>query len=145
MPASIEDIQRLYLRAREHYLYKKYPEEEPIHKIEAFLLQTVVLEGILVNYGLLLLKSRSDLIALLGKRSGRYGYDNAINDLYLLGVISTAEFKKLDTLKNKRNDFIHNLLSRNLETASKDASQYYRASSVLVSRLLQKLKKKLGP
>ncbi|MEK7124793.1 MAG: hypothetical protein AAB864_00090 [Patescibacteria group bacterium] len=143
MPASIEDIHRLYLQARGHYLYKKHPEEKPIQKIEAFLLQTVVLEGILTNYGLLLLKDRPDLKALLGKRNSRYGYDNAINDLYFLGVISTTEFQQLDTLKNKRNEFIHNLLSNDLKTTSKNAGLYYQKSDKLVSQLLEGLNKKL--
>lgn len=141
--ASIEEIKLLYNRAEGHNLYYDKENEETRH-IEAFLLQTALLEGVLVNYGLLLLDSKSELSALKGKRNRWYGYDNAINDLYLLGVITTEEFKRLEQFKGKRNEHIHNLLSKNINAVEKEVHEIYEGYKGLVWDIIVKLERKLG-
>jgi len=140
--ASIEEINSLYNRAEGHNLYKGDYEET--HHLEAYLLQTALLEGVLVNYGLRLLEERDDLSALKGKRKDRYGYDNAINDLYLLGAITTNEFKELEKFKNKRNQNIHNLLQQGIEAMEKEVKKIYEDYRLLVGDMIHKLEKKLS-
>jgi len=96
--ASIEDIKRLYIRAGAHSRTRRLKGKETRH-IEAFLLQTALLEGVLVSYGLKLLEDKTGLSALKGKRSKWYGYDNAINDLYLLGASIQMNSKDLNSSK----------------------------------------------
>lgn len=141
IPANINEIKFLYNRAQGHYLY--LDDNEDTYNIEAFLLLTALLEGVLVNYGLLLLEERDDLNALKGKRKSRYGYDNAINDLYLLKAITTDEFKKLENFKNKRNDYIHNLLRQGIKTTEKGVKKIYEDYRLLVGDMIDKLEKKL--
>ncbi len=137
--ASVNEIKILYNRAEEHNLY--YKENEETRHIEAFLLQIALMEGILVNYGLRLLESRVDLCALKGKRKKWYGYDNAINDLYLLGAVNTEEFKKLEQFKAKRNEYIHNLLSKDIKTIESEVYKVYEDYKNLVLDMISKLEK----
>jgi len=144
--ASIEDIKVLYARAEGHGLYVDQDKEgkwETRH-IEAFLLQATILEGVLVNLGLKLLDSRNDLCALKGKRGKWYGYDNAINDLYLLGAVNTEEFKKLEQFKAKRNEYVHNLLSKDIKTIETEVYKVYEDYKNLVLDMIAKLEKKLS-
>ena len=141
--ASIEDIKRLYIRAGAHSRTRRRKGKETRH-IEAFLLQTALLEGVLVSYGLKLLGSEADLSALSGKRRKWYGYDNAINDLYLLGAINTEEFKKLEQFKAKRNEYIHNLLSEDTEVVESRVLRIYKEYDGLVWDMIQRLEKKVG-
>ena len=141
--ASIEDIKRLYIRAGAHSRTRRRKGKETRH-IEAFLLQTALLEGVLVSYGLKLLDGKANLSALRGKRSKWYGYDNAINDLYLLGAINTEEFKKLEQFKAKRNEYIHNLLSEDTEVVESKVLRIYKEYDSLVWDMIQRLEKKVG-
>lgn len=141
--ASIEDIKRLYIRARAHSHTRRRKGKETRH-IEAFLLQTALLEGVLVSYGLKLLEGKTGLSALKGKRSKWYGYDNAINDLYLLEAINTDEFKKLEQFKAKRNEYIHNLLSEDTEAVEGKVLRIYKEYDELVWDMIQRLEKKVG-
>lgn len=145
--ASIEDIKLLWARAESHNLYVDQDDKGVIwetRRIEAFLLQATILESVLVNLGLRLLDSRKDLSALKSKRCKWYGYDNAINDLYLLGAINTDEFKKLEQFKSKRNNYIHNLLSKDIKTIESEVSNVYDEYKNLVLDMIAKLEKKLS-
>ena len=146
--ASIEDVKRLYIRAGAHSLTEKVNKESGLEQevlyIEVFLLQATLLEGILVNLGLKLLENRKDLIGLKGKRYAWYGYDNAINDLYLLGAVNTEEFKKLEQFKAKRNEYIHNLLSENTDVVEGKVLRIYKEYDGLVWDMIQRLEKKVG-
>lgn len=141
--ASIEDIKRLYIRAGAHSRTRRRKGKETRH-IEAFLLQTALLEGVLVSYGLKLLDDKVDLSTLRGKRGKWYGYDNAINDLYLLGAVNTEEFKKLEQFKAKRNEYIHNLLSENTEVVESKVLRIYKEYDGLVWNMIQRLERKVG-
>lgn len=141
--ASIEDIKRLYIRAGAHSKTRRRKGKETRH-IEAFLLQTALLEGVLVSYGLKLLDDKADLVALKGKRGKWYGYDNAINDLYLLGAVNTDDFKKLEQFKAKRNEYIHNLLSENTDVVEGKVLRIYKEYDSLVWDMIQRLEKKIG-
>lgn len=88
---SVDEIKSLYNRATEHSLYFDEENQES-RNLEAFLMLATLLEGVLTSFGLALLEKRNDLSALRGKRKNRYGIDNAINDLYLLGKINTEKF-----------------------------------------------------
>lgn len=140
---NIDEIRAFYNRAEGHNLYYDEGNEETRH-IEAFLLQTVLMESVLVNYGLKLLDSRSDLYALKSKRGKWYGYDNAINDLYLLGAVDTEKFKKLEQFKAKRNEYIHNLLSKDIKTIETEVYKVYEDYKNLVLDMIIKLEKKLS-
>lgn len=138
-----DDMRRLYIRARAH---SRTEQKEGIERriIEAFLLQTAILEGSLVNLGLKMLEKRPDLSALKGKRGKWYDYDNAINDLYLLGEIDTDEFKKLEQFKSKRNEYVHNLLSESAEIMEGKMLRIYREYNVLVWTMIKKFRRRIG-
>jgi hypothetical protein len=108
---SIDEIKSLYNRATEHSLYFD-GENQDSRNFEAFLMLATLLEGVLTSFGMALLEKRDDLSALRGKRKNRYGIDNAINDIYLLGKISTDEFGKLEKFKDDRNKCIHEIFNK---------------------------------
>lgn len=140
--ANIEDIRRLYMRADSHSRTRRRGGKDVRH-IEAFLLQTALLEGVLVNYGLKLLEDRIDLNALRSKRGSWYGYDNAINDLYLLGAIDTKGFKDLEKFKAERNKYIHNLLSEDTEIVEGKVLRIYKEYKDLVWKMIEQLERKI--
>ena len=96
-----------------------------------------------MNYGFALLERRGGFNALIGKRKNRYGYDNAINDLFLLRSITEKEFKQLEQYKNKRNEYLHGLLLQNTETTANAVGKIYEDHKNLVDKIIKKLKKKL--
>lgn len=73
-----------------------------------------------------------------------YGYDNAINDLYLLDAVNTKEFKKIEQFKAKRNEYIHNLLSKDIKTIETEVYKVYEDYKNLVLDMIAKLEKKLS-
>lgn len=140
--ASIDEIKTLYNRAEGHNLYYDEENEETRH-LEAFLLQAALLEGVLTRLGLEILEQRNDLVTLKGKRKNRYGIDSAINDLYLLGKITTEEFSDLEKFKNKRNEYIHNLLSKNSDDIEMGTKEIYENNKQLLWGLIEKFEKRL--
>ena len=138
--ASIDEIKRLQMEANSFHIRKR---NKSTSKIVSFLLQTALLEGFLVNYGFALLERRGGFNALIGKRKNRYGYDNAINDLFLLRSITEKEFKQLEQYKNKRNEYLHGLLLQNTETTANAVGKIYEDHKNLVDKMIKKLKKKL--
>lgn len=105
----IPEIRIMYDRALTLNIYEG---ELGSLKLEAFLALATLLEGVLTQLGLLLLQRDEDIVALRGKRKNRYGIDSAIDDLYLLKKISTAEFKALERFKADRNRCIHELFRK---------------------------------
>ena len=140
VPANLEEIQKFNNRARGHYLSSNKNGET--RHLEAFLLQATLLEGVLTRLGLELLKKRN-LTALAGKRNKRYGIDNAINDLYLLGEITSQEFNALEKFKTKRNEYIHDFLSKNAANMEYDTKELYDVNRPLVEVSISKLEKVL--
>ncbi|OGZ21974.1 MAG: hypothetical protein A2W55_02695 [Candidatus Nealsonbacteria bacterium RIFCSPHIGHO2_02_38_10] len=140
--ASIDEIKTLYNRAEGHNLYHDEENEETRH-LEAFLLQAALLEGVLTRLGLNILEQKEELSALKSKRKNRYGIDNAINDLYLLGEITTKEFSDLEKFKNKRNEYIHNLLSQDISNIEKGTKEIYEGNKLLLGDLINKFERRL--
>ncbi len=141
--ASVDEIQRLYNRATEHSLYFD-EENQTSRNLEAFLMLATLLEGVLTSLGLVLLEKRNDLSALRGKRKNRYGIDNAINDIYLLGKISTKEFGELEKFKDDRNKCIHEIFNKkNDEEIEKYASDLFGEHKTIFKSMTKKLKKAL--
>jgi len=143
--ASIADVHRIYMRADAHSITERINKEtgleQDVRWIEAFLLQATLLEGVLVNLGLKLLESKKDLAGLKGKRHTKYGFDNAINDLYLMKAIKTEEFNLLEKYKSKRNEYIHNLLSKNTEDIENEVLNIYNQYKDFVWKMIKQLEK----
>ena len=138
---SIEEIRILYNRANEHNLYVDEEGRES-RKLEAFLMLATLLEGVLTSFGLISLEKRGDLSALRGKRKKRYGIDNAINDLYLLGKISTEEFSELERFKDARNKCVHEIFGENEQT-EKHTSNLFKIHTISFENILAKFIKEL--
>lgn len=142
--ASAEDAKLLLARARDHNNYIDRDKKGIVwetRRIEAFLLQATILEGVLVNLGLRLLGRKKHLSGLRGKRCNWYGYDNAINDLYLMGAIKTEEFNLLEQYKAKRNEYIHSLLSQNTEQTENAMFEIYNKYENIVIKMIKKLER----
>lgn len=146
--ASMEDIRRVYMRADLHKRTERINQqtglEQDVLWIESFLLQVTLLEGVLVNLGLRSLENRKDLTKLKNKRYSRYGYDNAINDLYLMGIIDTEEFVLLEKYKAKRNEYVHNLLSKKTEDIEEEVLNIYKEYEDIVWKMIKKLEKTMN-
>ena len=139
---SIDDIWDIYNKAKEHSIYID-EENGSSRNLEAFLLLATLFEAALVSLALTLLEKREDLSALRGKRGKRYGIENAINDLYLLGALTTEEFGLLEQLKDSRNKGVHDLFSMNNEEIEKEMHTLFDAYSELFEVMVEKLEKEL--
>ena len=138
---STAEIGKLYNRAKHYSLYVD-EENNKSRSFEAFLMLATVLEGVLVTFGLVLLEKKEDLSALRGKRSHRYGIDNAINDLYLLGAISTDEFKQLEKFKSDRNTCIHEIfVKKNSDEIEQYTNELFEKHEVIFDIMTKKYEK----
>lgn len=140
---SVDEIKSLYNRATEHSLYFD-EENQDSRNLEAFLMLATLLEGVLTSFGLALLEKRDDLNALRGKRKNRYGIDSAINDIYLLGKISTNEFSELEKFKDDRNKYIHEIFNKkNDEEIEKYTSDLFKTHKTTFESITKKFEKEL--
>ena len=119
---SVDEFRLLYNRAQEHALYHKQEQGES-RNLEAFLMLTLLFEGILTKFGLELLKKRDNLQELYTRRQEWYTIDSAINDMYLLGGVNSKEFKQLRQFQKDRNECVHNILNKR---SSEETEQYTR-------------------
>ena len=139
---SIDDIWDIYNKAKEHSIYID-EESGSSRNLEAFLLLTTLFEAVSISLALTLLEKREDLSALRGKRNKRYIIENAINDLYLLGVLTTEEFGQLEQFKDSRNKSIHELFRMNNEEIEKEMHTLFDTYSDLFETMIEKLEKEL--
>ena len=140
---TVDEIKNLYNRATEHSLYFD-EDNQNSRNLEAFLMLATLLEGVITSFGLTLLEKRDDLNALRGKRKNRYGIDNAINDLYLLGKISTDEFGELEKFKDDRNKCIHEIFNKkNDEEIEKYTSYLFKKHKTTFESMTKKFEREL--
>ena len=138
---STAEIGKLYNRAKHYSLYVD-KEKNKSRSFEAFLMLATLFEGVLVTFGLVLLEKKDDLSALRGKRSHRYGIDNAINDLYLLGAISTDEFKQLEKFKSDRNTCIHEIfVKKNSDEIEQYTNELFEKHEAIFDIMTKKYEK----
>ena len=107
-------------------------------KLEAFLLQATLLEGVLTK----LLKITYQRRQLDYLDQTNINLDGTIKSLNLLKVINQSEFHSLDNFRRNRNKIIHHLLDQNysnLETLSK---RYYEDGSDVLLKMIKKLKRR---
>lgn len=142
--AEIDKIRKLYNRAKEHSLYFN-EEEQSSRNLEAFLMLSILLEGVLTLLGLNLLeKYRDKFGALYKKRKVRYGIDNAINDIYILEKITIDEFNKLEKFKSDRNKCIHGILKKkNSKDIEKYTKKLFSEHEAIFESIIEKLEKEL--
>lgn len=144
----IDTFEDLYNRACESSTSageEKLSEEES-RSLEAFLVLTVLLEGILVLLGLTLLKNRKYLSGLHNKERERYGLNNAINDIYLLQGVSTKEFIKLKEFQKDRNNYIHEKIFylKNEQEFEEHALKLFNQHKPVYELLIEKLERELA-
>ena len=93
-------------------------------------------EGILTKFGLVLLGKRDDLQEIYKRRKERYNIDSAINDIYFLEGINTAEFKQLRRFQKDRNECVHNILNKQsgeeIEQYTGDLFEVHKATFEIV-------------
>lgn len=135
---EIEDIKLLYKRAEGHNLYYDEINEET-RKIEAFLIQSALLEGVLCEIAFRTMGTKFPCV--YGKRNGRYGLNSAIDDLYLLKVITDKEFKSLEKFKDARNKYFHTLLKQDPKQLEGQLGNEYGNFEEITWSMVKKLEK----
>lgn len=135
---EIEDIKLLYKKAEGHNLYYDEINEET-RKIEAFLIQSALLEGVLCEIAFRTMGTKFPCV--YGKRNSRYGLNSVIDDLYLLKVISDDEFNSLEKFKNARNKYFHTLLKQEPKKLEKQLGNEYTNFEEITWKMVEKLEK----
>ena len=106
----IEEIKKLELQAQNLYLYFNEDDKKDKKYLEAFLLQTTLMEGVVVELALRGIKNKKYLAKIVSKKEQRYGFANAVNDLYFLKRIDHQKFEELDKYIKNRNKYVHGWL-----------------------------------
>lgn len=135
---EIEDIKLLYKKAEGHNLYYDDINEET-RKIEAFLIQSALLEGVLCEIAFRTMGTKFPCV--YGKRNSRYGLNSVIDDLYLLKVITGEEFKSLERFKDARNKYFHTLLKQNPKKLESQLGDEYGNFEEITWGMVKKLEK----
>lgn len=130
-------IQKFYNKAKGHSAFYDSDNDES-RNLEAFLLLSITFEKILIDIGSSLLH-KNDLTEFLKiKRSPKYNLNNAINDIYLLGEISTEEFKKIDEFRKDRNNCMHKIFNKKHTSIEKDMKKLFKKHSATFEDVLGK-------
>ncbi|HED37807.1 MAG TPA: hypothetical protein ENI76_06135 [Ignavibacteria bacterium] len=135
---EIEDIKLLYKKAEGHNLYYDEINEET-RKVEAFLIQSALLEGILCEIASKITKNK--VPAIHTKRRDSYGLNSAIDDLYLLKIITEKEFIVLDNFRKARNNYFHNLLKQDPKKLENKLGKEYDNFEEITWGMVKKLEK----
>ena len=78
--------------------------------LEAFLIQSCVIEGVLKNYASMKLSSLATQSSVFKKKLDNFEFSRLIDDLFAVGKISDELYENLDKYRKKRNEVIHKLL-----------------------------------
>jgi predicted MPP superfamily phosphohydrolase len=135
---KIDDIKLLYKKAEGHNLYYDEINEET-RKVEAFLIQSALLEGVLCEIAFKTMGTKFPRV--YGKRKNRYGLNSVIDDLYLLKVISDNEFNNLEKFKNARNKYFHTLLKHDPKKLENQLGDEYGNFEEIIWGMVKKLEK----
>lgn len=135
---EIDDIKLLYKKAEGHNLYYDEINEET-RKVEAFLIQSALLEGVLCEIAFKTMGTKFPCV--YGKRNNRYGLNSVIDDLYLLKVISDEEFKDLEKFKSARNKYFHTLLKQDPKKLENQLGDEYGNFEEITWGMVKKLEK----
>jgi hypothetical protein len=133
---EIEDIKRLYTKAVGHNLYYDEINEET-RKIEAFLIQSALLEGVLCELVSQIAENKVPVI--YKKRNDKYNLNNAIDDLYLLKIITEKEFTALDDFRKTRNKYFHGLLKEDPGKLEKQLGDEYSNFEEITWKMIERL------
>ena len=144
---EIEDIKNIYMRGDAHSKYHKEIKSEKTgelleiitRKAEAFFIQSALLEGILCEIAFKTMGKKFPCV--YGKRNSRYGLNSAIDDLYLLKVISDTQFKDLEKFKNARNKYFHTLLKQDPKKLENQLGNEYDNFEKITWEMVKKLEK----
>ena len=136
MPFSRDDI--------DYFLNRKITENYTFYdsinkferKLEAFLLQATLLEGVLTKL-LSITYQRRNLNHLNKTNSS---LDTIIKSLNLLKVIDKNEFDDLDNYRKRRNKIVHRLLDQNYSNIDSQAKKYYEDGVKVLLSMIKKLK-----
>jgi len=144
---EIEDIKRLYERA--DYKNARYEKkiknsdgeviEIETRKIEASLIQSALLEGVLCEIASKI--SENKVPVIYKKRNNKYGLNSAIDDLYLLKIISDKEFIALDNFRKTRNKYFHGLLKQDPKKLENQLGNEYSNFEEITWSMVRKLEK----
>ena len=106
-------------------------------KLEAFLLQSTLLEGVLTQ--LLTVTFQKRRIDYLKQTFN--SLNETIRSLHMLIVIDENEFKALNDYKQNRNRIVHRLLDQNYNGIELTARKYYENGTDILLTMIKKLKR----
>jgi len=138
MPLSIQELWGLNNKAQENFSYsgkeKRY--------LEAFLIQSCLLEGALKEFAISLIKKGlKQSSGIVKKKEEKYKFDTVIDDLYIMRAINIKEFKDLHKYRKDRNLYIHHLIRKDSRNLNRILKVTYKRGSLLVVKILKKLEK----
>ena len=144
---KIEDIKNIYMRGDAHSKYHKEIKSEKTNdllevitrKAEAFFIQSALLEGVLCEIASKITENRVPVI--YKKRNNRYGLNSAIDDLYLLKIITDKEFIALDNFRKTRNKYFHGLLKQDPKKLESHLGEEYDNFEKITWDMVKKLEK----
>ena len=115
---------------QKNYRYFVDQAEEAFFKknfLEAFLIQSCVIEGVLKDYASTKLAPAVERSATLKKKSKGFEFARLLDELLLTGNINRDLYENLSKYKKKRNDIVHNILKHDdKKTLNKELSEAYK-------------------
>ena len=118
--------------------YTFYDSNGSEKKLEAFLLQSMLIEGVLAK--LLEITFRRRDLNYMKPISRNLSLNETIKDLHLIKVINKREFYMLDTYRKNRNTMIHGLLDKDYKNIEVTSREYYEGGTDILLRMIKKLK-----
>jgi len=115
---------------QKNYRYFVDQAEESFFKknfLEAFLIQSCVIEGVLKDYASTKLAPVVERSATLKKKSKNFEFARLLDELLLTGNINRDLYENLSKYKKKRNDIVHSILKHDDKKAlNKELREAYK-------------------
>lgn len=95
--------------------------------LEAFLIQSYVIEGVLKNYALVKLASIINQSSVLKQKYKNFEFSRLIDELFVTGKIEKDLYENLSKYKKKRNKIVHHILKYDDNTKlNKELKEAYK-------------------
>lgn len=108
--------------------------------LEAFLLQSCIIEGVLKNYAFLKLTSTVNRSEVLKRKFYNFEFTRLLDELFLLGSINKDLYENLSKYRKERNKVVHKLLNySDKKLLKKDLREAYKIGKPLKTFIVDEM------
>ncbi len=110
--------------------------------LDAFLVQSCVIEGVIKNYAMEVLSAHLEKIPELKSKFSTFEIARISDELFLLGKIDRKLYSNLNIYRKKRNEVIHNILKIDRKSFINEIKKAYKLGGHMKGFIVEEMVKR---